>query len=218
MYQAQRPRCGSFALSELCGVDHSHYPSYDGSSQSESVQSHTPSGGGTHQGHFGACCGGGLAFKVSQVLSWRLPPLLPILVGLVRQVVPQVNVTVVPFCTRIRVYDSKVLASGCPGLESVPALRLSALSYLTSLSKRLHVSTVCSSWQLAAFQSSSLWWCVAGRLPRRHGFKVSEDVLSASERQPTMLNVKVIISVYSWPASRTVVKQCSQASRDCMQL
>mmetsp|Transcript_32705 Transcript_32705/g.67531 ORF Transcript_32705/g.67531 Transcript_32705/m.67531 type:complete len:81 (-) Transcript_32705:137-379(-) len=53
---------------------------------------------------------------------------------------------------------------------------------------------------------------------QRHGFKVSEDVLSASERQPTMLNVKVIISVYSWPASRTVVKQCSQASRDCMQL
>ena len=26
-------------------------------------------GEGTHQGHFGACCGGGLDFKVTQVLS-----------------------------------------------------------------------------------------------------------------------------------------------------
>ena len=93
MYQAQRPRCGSFALSNSCGADHSHYPSYDGSSQAESEQSHTPLlGGGTHQGHFGACCGGGLVFKVSQVLSWRVPPLLPISAGLVMQVVPQVNV------------------------------------------------------------------------------------------------------------------------------
>lgn len=101
-------RCGSFALSILrwlksirkCAVPY-------------------PFGGGTHQGHFGACCGGGLAFKVSQVLSWRLPPLLPILVGLVRQVVPQVNV---------RLCSPKTLQARLPTTSSLNSLSSPALT------------------------------------------------------------------------------------------